>query len=68
MAYALSISASGKAKKILLAGFDGYNGLDRRSKIVEEIFQSYFKSKGSIPAIAITPSAYKIEKKSIYTL
>ena len=68
VAYALSIAASGKAKKILLAGFDGYSGLDRRSKIVEEIFQSYFKSKGSIPAIAITPSAYKIEKKSIYTL
>ena len=68
VAYALSIATSGKAKKILLAGFDGYNSLDRRSKIVGEIFYNYNLTKDSVPIVAITPSSYSIKKKSIYTL
>ena len=68
VAYALSIAASGNAKKVLLAGFDGYDKNDRRLKIVDDIFFNYNSSKGSKPIIAITPSAYNIKKKSIYTL
>jgi len=68
VAYALSIAASGRAKKILLAGFDGYQKTDRRSKIVDEIFFTYSSSQGSRPVIAVTPSSYNIKKKSIYTL
>jgi len=68
VAYALSIAASGNANKILLAGFDGYNKKDRRLKIVEDIFYNFNLSKGSKPVVAITPSAYNIKKKSIYTL
>jgi 4-hydroxy 2-oxovalerate aldolase len=68
VAYALSIVASGKAKKIYLAGFDGYQKNDRRVKIIDEIFHSFLKANGAIPITAITPSIYNIEKKSIYTL
>ena len=68
VAYALSIAASGKSKKIYLAGFDGYQKNDRRLKIIDEIFQNYSKTKGAPPVIAITPSIYNIQKKSIYTL
>ena len=68
VAYALSIAASGKANKIYLAGFDGYQKNDRRLKIIDEIFQSYSKAKGAPPVTAITPSNYNIQKKSIYTL
>jgi len=68
VAYALSIAASGKAKQILLAGFDGYQKTDRRLKIVDEIFNNFTSTKGSKPLIAITPSSYNIKKKSIYTL
>ena len=68
VAYALSIAASGRAKKIFLAGFDGYQKTDRRSKIVDEIFFNYSSSQGSRPIIAVTPSSYNIKKKSIYTL
>ncbi len=68
VAYALSIAASGRAKKILLAGFDGYERTDRRQKMVDEIFSTYSSSQGSRPIIAVTPSSHNIEKKSIYTL
>ena len=68
VAYALSISASGKAKKIFLAGFDGYPKNDRRVKIINEIFLDFSKAKGAIPVIAVTPSIYNVQKKSIYTL
>lgn len=68
VAYALSIAASGKAKNIYLAGFDGYQKNDSRVKIIDEIFHSFLKAKGAIPITAITPSIYNIEKKSIYAL
>ena len=68
VAYALSIAASGNAKKILLAGFDGYSKADRRFKMVQDIFYNYNLTKGSKPITAITPSAYNIKKKSIYAL
>ena len=32
VAYALSVATSGQAKRILLAGFDGYGQEDRRTK------------------------------------
>ncbi len=68
VAYALSIAASGKAKKIYLAGFDGYQKNDRRLKIIDEIFHNYSKAAGAVPVIAVTPSIYNIQKKSIYTI
>jgi len=68
VAYALSIATSGKANRILLAGFDGYQKDDRRLKIVDELFFSYSSSKECRPVIAITPSSYNITKKSIYAL
>ena len=68
VAYALSIAASGKAKRIFLAGFDGYQKNDRRLKIIDEIFHNYSSAIGTVPVIAVTPSIYNIQKKSIYTL
>jgi 4-hydroxy 2-oxovalerate aldolase len=68
VAYALAIAASGKAKKIYLAGFDGYDKSDRRFKIIDEIFQNFSKAKGSIEVIAVTPTIYNIQKRSVYTL
>ena len=62
VAYALSIVASGKAKKVFLAGFDGYQKNDRRLKIVDEIFQNFQKTKATPALTAITPSAYNIQK------
>jgi len=66
--YALAIATSGKANKILLAGFDGYGTDDVRTKIVNDLIFLYSSSKGSKPLLAITPTTYSISSKSVYSL
>jgi len=68
VAYALSIATSGKASRILLAGFDGYESEDRRTKIVDELFFSYSSHKKSKKIISVTPSSYNFTATSIYAL
>lgn len=68
IAYALSIVSSGKANKILLAGFDGYSADDPRTAEMDYVFDCYRKAKGAVNVQAITPTRYKIEKNSVYAL
>ena len=68
VAYALSIATSGKASRILLAGFDGYDHNDRRTKIVNDLFFSYSANKKSKKIISITPTSYNFTSTSIYAL
>jgi 4-hydroxy 2-oxovalerate aldolase len=66
LSYALAIATSGKAKKILLAGFDGYGADDPRRKEIDNVFNLYQKTKGSIDLFSITETRYEIPVKSIY--
>ena len=66
--YALAIATSGKASKILLAGFDGYGERDKRTKIIDELFYLYSSFKNAKPIIAITPTSYSVASSSIYIL
>lgn len=66
MAYAFALCASGKANRILLAGFDGYEGVDARNEEMNSIVKIFSLTKGSIPLQAVTPSQYDVEKISIY--
>lgn len=66
MAYAFAISASGGASRILLAGFDGYDGLDPRNEEMNNIVLKYRESNNKVPLLAITPSRYDVDKVSIY--
>ena len=68
VAYALSVATSGKAKRILLAGFDGYGQDDKRTKAVDNLFFTYIQAKNSRELIAITPTTYSCKKTSIYAL
>ena len=68
VAYALSVATSGQAKRILLAGFDGYGADDRRTKIVDDIFHLYSINKKAKKLLGITPSSYSFESKSVYAL
>lgn len=68
VAYALSIATSGKASRILLAGFDGYDQKDSRNKIINEIFFSYKENKSSKSIISITPTKYNFSTVSIYAI
>jgi 4-hydroxy 2-oxovalerate aldolase len=68
VAYALSVATSGKAKRILLAGFDGYGRDDKRTKAVDDLFFTYIQAKNSREIVAITPTTYSFKKMSIYAL
>lgn len=66
MAYAFAISASGNATRILLAGFDGYDGEDPRNEEMNNIVLKYRDASNLVPLLAITPSRYDVDKISIY--
>ena len=68
LVYGLSIATSGKASKILLAGFDGYGLKDKRTKIIDELFYLYSSSKEAKVITAITPTSYSVPSCSIYAL
>ncbi len=68
MAYALAIATSGKAVRILLAGFDGFGPDDARTTEMEELFNIYRAAAGSLPILSITPTRYKIESTSVYAI
>ncbi len=68
VAYALSIATSGKASRIFLAGFDGYDQKDNRNKIINEIFYAYKENKSSKPITSITPTKYNFSTISIYAI
>ncbi len=67
MAYALAMLNSGNAKIIYLAGFDGYESVDKRSLQVEHIWDLYNKDKNNVKIISLTQTAYDIKKGSLYS-
>jgi 4-hydroxy 2-oxovalerate aldolase len=68
IAYALSIATSGKAVRILLAGFDGYVADDARTIEMDGLLTMYRAAYGALPIQSITPTRYKISSTSVYAL
>lgn len=68
IAYALAIATSGKAKRILLAGFDGYGSDDPRTIEMDDLFMGYKKAEEALDILAITPTKYKIPTTSVYAM
>ncbi|MEH7131461.1 aldolase catalytic domain-containing protein [Neobacillus drentensis] len=64
--YALAIAASGKASRILLAGFDGYGADDPRTGEVAMVLNYYTQVPTVPPVISITPTQYKVSSSSVY--
>jgi len=67
-AYALAIAASGRAARILLAGFDGYLPGDARYEEVAQLLAAYQALPHVPPLLAVTPSRYQIPGSTIYAL
>jgi 4-hydroxy 2-oxovalerate aldolase len=67
VAYALAVAASGRAKRILLAGFDGYPAGDPRNAEMEALVET-IRTSGLMPEFwSITPTTYKgLSTKSVY--
>jgi 4-hydroxy 2-oxovalerate aldolase len=66
LAYALAIAASGKAQRILLAGFDGYGADDPRTTEVNNLLSNFIKVPTTPSVVAITPTQYKVNVSSVY--
>ena len=66
VAYSLAVANSGQAKKIILAGFDGFIAEDPRRKEMDQILKIYMKTPNALPLKSITPSRYEIPVESIF--
>ena len=64
--YALAMTASGQASRVLLTGFDGYGDGDRRNAEMDEMLALFQAQEGAPPLLAITPSAYSLDTVSVY--
>ncbi|MGJ5627858.1 aldolase catalytic domain-containing protein [Nostoc sp. CALU 1950] len=68
IAYTLAIATSGKASRILLAGFDGYGADDPRNSEMTQLLNLYQENTSSRPLLAVTPTRYQISKSTIYQM
>ncbi len=67
MAYAFAVIASGKAKSLHLAGFDGYPGEDARNEEMNSVVRRYTEEETSVQLTSITPTKYDVDvQKSVY--
>ena len=68
VAYALAVLTSGKAKRVLLAGFDGYPAGDPRNEETTNLFDAYIQMCNGVDLLCITPTQYRLPTVSVYGL
>ena len=66
VAYALAVATSGKASRILLTGFDGYDAGDLRNIEMDELLSLYQATAGACELLSVTPTKYSVPATSIY--
>ncbi|HEY0924866.1 aldolase catalytic domain-containing protein [Rheinheimera pacifica] len=67
ISYALAMATSGKASRVLLAGFDGYGADDPRSLEMQQVLALY-KQASALDVVSITPTNYSVKTLSIYAM
>jgi 4-hydroxy 2-oxovalerate aldolase len=68
IAYSLAVANSGGAKRIYLAGFDGYGSDDLRNHENNNLFKLYKSNPGSCELISITPTSYELDVLSVHAM
>lgn len=68
VAYALAITASGDASRVLMAGFDGYSADDPRTQEMRELLALYSDTPGARELLAVTPTRHELATRSIYSM
>ena len=68
VAYALAVATSGSAKRIYMAGFDGFGADDPRSHEMKTLLEQYQSHQHALDLISITPTRYGIHTESVYAL
>ena len=67
-AYALAVAAAGRASRVLLAGFDGYEAGDPRRAEDQAVFSRFLSETTTPELLAITPTAFDLPSTSVYAL
>jgi len=67
-AYALAVASSGQARRIYLAGFDGYGADDPRSAEVQRVLTAFEACNNRPELCTVTPSRYTLSATSIYAM
>lgn len=67
LSYALAICSSGMANRIFMAGFDGFAADDPRNIEIDTLLHDYSQQRLAVELVAVTPTRYKLNKKSIYS-
>ena len=65
-AYALAVITQANARKIMLAGFDGYDSNDPRQEEMNEVFTVYTRQQNCLPLKSLTPTNYPIPQGSVF--
>lgn len=68
IAYALAVATSGRAQRVLMAGFDGYGGDDPRTREMENLLALYQRHEEALETLSVTPTRYAIPTQSIYAM
>ena len=69
LGYALAVATSGRAARILMAGFDGYPPGDARNDEIEAMLSAFAASGADEALASITPTSYKgLPTRSVYGL
>lgn len=66
VAYALAITASGQASRVLMSGFDGYGADDPRNREMKELLDLYQRTPEARELVSVTPTRYELATQSIY--
>jgi len=66
LSYAIAVTTAAEASRVLLVGIDGYDEADKRQKEMIDILNKHQKISNAIPMMALTPTTYPIEQRSIF--
>jgi 4-hydroxy 2-oxovalerate aldolase len=65
-AYALALAAHGGAKRILVAGFDGFPQDDHRFQEMDDVFAKFAQLNNAPHVVSITRTRFNIERSSMF--
>lgn len=64
--YAIAIAVASGAKKIFLAGFDGFGPADSQHIAMQNLLNGFKQSYSEIEILSITPTSYDLNQGSVY--
>ena len=65
-AYAMALATAAGARRILMVGFDGFEGVDQRQKDMIDVIERYQDIDNAIPLVALTPTNYPVHRSSLF--